>query len=222
MNPSRVPEVASISASILARGNPTRIPQTTVLQAQVKGCVGGFVTEATRVQTLAALFGAGLAYRLTRVGVVGSGLFGNSVLTRTASMGLGLAGESAVFTGINRGFNHFNHVGSRQSFGEEWVHSTVTLGALKGFGVLGQGQNLFVRHLFSDVGMVSGHQLAYGLGLQGRPEGTLAEQFLQAEALNWQMAAGMSLTHRLAPGLSAVERGLDLPLRAPASASGSS
>src|SRR5262245_15512539 len=89
-------------SSLLERRNLSSDPQTTVLQSQVDGLVGGFVQEATRPQTTAALLGAGLAYRLTRVGVVGSGLFGNSaLLNQAASLGLGLAAESGTFTGIN-------------------------------------------------------------------------------------------------------------------------
>src|SRR5262245_10751259 len=201
-------------ANLLERRNLPSEPGNTVLQSQVDGLVGGFVQEATRPQTTAALVGAGLAYRLTRVGVVGSGLFGNSpLLNRAASLGLGLASESGIFTGINRGFNYLNGISSTQTFGHEWLHSAVTLGALKGFGRLGQGQNILTRHLLTDAGMVSGHQLAYHAGLQSRPEGTLAEQFLRAEAVNWQMAAGLSLLHHSAPGLAAAERALDLSSR---------
>src|SRR5262249_27515742 len=43
-----------------------------------------------------------------------------------------------------------------------------------------------------------------------RPTGTLAEQFLQAEAMNLQLSVGMGLAHRWAPNLVPVERRLDL------------
>jgi len=51
------------------------------------------------------------------------------------------------------------------------------------------------------------------LGIEPRPNGTLAEQFLHAEATNLQIGAGMALAHRFAPGINALERGLDLTLR---------
>jgi hypothetical protein len=60
--------------------------------------------------------------------------------------------------------------------------------------------------------MVSGHQAIGLLGIAPRPEGTLAEQFLHAEATNLQMSAGAGVIHSLAPGIHAFERGLDLSL----------
>src|SRR4030095_14455836 len=49
-------------------------------------------------------------------------------------------------------------------------------------------------------------------GLQPRPEGSLGEQFLQAEATHLQMAAGLALAHGVAPGMRGLERGMDLSL----------
>ncbi|MFO1520228.1 MAG: hypothetical protein U1F57_11310 [bacterium] len=53
--------------------------------------------------------------------------------------------------------------------------------------------------------MVAGHQLTARLGWTSAPEGSLAEQFLHAEATNLQLGAGMSLLHvsRAACGLRA-------------------
>src|SRR5262249_9015395 len=51
-------------------------------------------------------------------------------------------------------------------------------------------------------------------GITDRPQGTLEEQFLHAEATNLQLGAGMALAHSFAPGIQGLERGLDLSLRA--------
>jgi len=79
---------------------------------------------------------------------------------------------------------------------------------------LAQGQNLVAQHLFQDTAMVLGHQASAAFGITPHPNGTLTDQFLYAEATNLQIGAGMALTHRFAPGIMALERGLDLSLPA--------
>src|SRR4029453_3289643 len=92
------------------------------------------------------------------------------------------------------------------------LQSFVTFGALKGAGRLAQGENLIAQHLFQDTAMVLGHQVTGALGIAPRSTGTFAEQFLHAEATNLQICAGMALANGMAPGLQALERGLDLSL----------
>jgi hypothetical protein len=60
--------------------------------------------------------------------------------------------------------------------------------------------------------MVSGHQAAGLLGFNRVPEGSFAEQLLHAEVMNLQLGAGMALAHRMAPGLRALERSLEISL----------
>src|SRR4030095_14461073 len=67
-------------------------------------------------------------------------------------------------------------------------------------------------HLFQDTAMVLGHQVSGVLGIAPRPTGSLAEQFLHAEATNLQIGAGMALVHRMTPGFQGLERGLDISL----------
>src|SRR4030095_3305182 len=81
-----------------------------------------------------------------------------------------------------------------------------------GAGHLAQGENLIAQHLFQDSAMVLGHQMSGALGIAPRPAGSLVEQFLQAEATNLQIGAGMALAHGFTPGLQGVERGLHLSL----------
>jgi hypothetical protein len=51
------------------------------------------------------------------------------------------------------------------------------------------------------------------LGLVPRPEGSLAEQFLEAERTNLSMGAGAALLHSAFPRMGALERSLDLNLQ---------
>jgi serine/threonine-protein kinase len=82
---------------------------------------------------------------------------------------------------------------------------------MKGFGKLAEGENIILQHVAQDSGMVLGQQLVYQAGFSPKPEGNITEQFLQAEAMNLQMSAGMALGQGLAPGLAALspsERGI--------------
>jgi hypothetical protein len=185
----------------------------TPLQNQADLLVGDFTEQATDPQTLCAMVGAGAAYRLGRLASLGVGsryLSQIPNLVRLGSLGIGLAAESATFAGLQRSFRTFEGQCPTQSFGKEWLNAAISLGSLKAFGKLAEGQNLALQHLFSDLGMVGSHHAASLAGLEAKPEGDLFSQFLHAEAMNWQMKAGMSLVHGLAPQLSAAERSMDL------------
>ena len=200
-------------------------PSSTPLQAQVDGLVGGFAAQAADWRSLAAMATGGMAYRAGRIGVMG---LGNGSVLRAASVGVGLTAEVSTFEFTHRGLSsvalgangrgplHANLWSWNGSGGirQGLLQSFVTFGALKGAGRLSQGQNVVAQHLFQDTAMVLGHQASGALGLMPHPTGTLAEQFLHAEATNLQMGAGMALAHGFAPGLQALERGLDLSLSA--------
>jgi len=207
----------------------------------VDGLVGGFVRQATDWKSLAAVTVGGMAYRAGRMGAMGLGS-GNFTRAASVGLGLTAEvsafelthrGLSTVFRrggpmwppaiGSESGHphggaptNNFERNlwrwsgpgGLRQGF----LQSLVTFGALKGAGSLAQGENVFVQHLLQDTAMVAGHQASWALGLAERPRGSLAEQFLRAEATNLQIGAGMTLAHRFAPGVTALERGLDLSM----------
>jgi hypothetical protein len=206
------------SNNIFHRRGIDAAPSLTPLQSQVDGLVGGFTQQATDWRSLAAMMAGGMTYRLGRVGAMATGT------GRLASLGVGLGAEVTAFEMTNRslssltGENHLNHNlwrwdgqgGIRQGL----LSSLVTFGTLKGAGRLAQGENVVVQHLLQDTGMVLGHQVSASFGITDRPQGTLAEQFLHAEATNLQLGAGMSLAHSFAPGIQGLERGLDLSLRA--------
>jgi hypothetical protein len=130
------------------------------LQEKVDVLTCDFTDQATDPKTLTAMVGAGMAYRLTRFGTLAaaSSLLpeGNalaSLLARGSSYACGLAGESATFTGINRGFRLADGEAPTEGFGKEWLNSAVSLGSLKIFGKLGEGQNPLLQHFLADAGM---------------------------------------------------------------------
>src|SRR4030095_11392162 len=156
-----------------------------------------------------------MAYRTGRLGVVE---LGKGHFLRAVSVGLGLTAEVSAFELSNR---TLQSVGAENRYLWRWsgsggirqglLQSFVTFGALKGAGRFAQGENLIAQHLLQDSAMVLGHQVTGALGIVPRPAGTLAEQFLHAEATNLQVGAGMTLVHGGAPGMAALEKGMDLP-----------
>ena len=201
---------------------------------------GGFRDLLSDGTSLAAMLVGGLGYRLGRVGTMA---FGTSHGIRALSVGVGMVTEVSAYELAHRGL--ISVVGARsprpqfvsnRTGGEtrplhpetnlwSWngpgglrqglLSSLITFGTLRGAGHLARAENLVVRHLLQDSGMVLGHQAAGMLGVTPRPVGSLAEQFLHAEATNLQMGAAMTLGHSFMGGnVQALERGLDLSLHA--------
>src|SRR5262245_50802243 len=202
--------------SLLSRvpSSPCLYSGTSPLQNQVDQLVGGFIQQATDWRSLAAMTAGGMAYRMGRIGVMG---LGGGNLMRAVSVGAGLTAEVSAFEMAHRGLTSLSVPPDQQNLWR-WsgpgglrqglAQSFITFGALKGTGRLAQGQNLIAQHLFQDTAMVLGHQASGAFGLGPRPTGSMAEQFLHAEATNLQIGAGMVLAHRFAPGITFLERGL--------------
>src|SRR5262245_33214404 len=212
-----------MSESLLSRVSPSLTQTPTPLQSQVDGLVGGFVQQATEWRSLAAMMAGGMAFRAGRIGMMGLG-GGNAV--RVASLGVGLTAEVSAFEVTHRGLlsitgqphgaapNNLWRWEGQGGLRQGLLNSFVTFGAFKSAGHLAQGQNVVLQHLLQDAGMVAGHQVTGALGLAERPTGSLAEQFLHAEATNLQLAGGMAMAHGFTGGrLQAMERGLDLSLQ---------
>jgi len=195
-------------------------PSPSSLQTQVDGLVSRFVEEAANPNTLAALMAGGMAYRFGRVGILamGEGRVAAGSLLQSASIVGGFGLEVGTYELTSRTLsrdsnpNRWNWSGPG-GWAQGLTTSAITFGMLKGAGFLGREQNLIFQHAFQGTAMVAGHNTAGILGLAPRPEGSLAEQFLHAEATNLQLGAGMALVHSMAPGVSALERSLDLSIR---------
>lgn len=216
-----------MAESVLTRFSESSLNVSNLTNAQsaVDGMVSHFAEEAGNWRNLAAMATGSLFYRVGRIGTLAlASRAGQAApLFQVASYGIGLGTEVVAFEGSSRLLA--SAVGDRSNanlwrwsgqggWGQGLASSLVTFGMLKGAGHAAQGQNVVLQHLFSDFAMVGGHQAAYALGLNPRPEGTFAEQMLHAEVTNLQLGAGMALLHSAAPGLVSLERGLDLSLRA--------
>jgi serine/threonine protein kinase len=190
----------------------------TPLQSQVDGLVGGFAQQATDWCSLAAMMVGGVTYRLGRIGAV------TAETGRLISTGVGLGAEVTAFEMTNRSLMSLTGGGRSNPSLWRWegqggirqglLSSLITFASLKGSGRLVQGENVVVQHLLQGTGMVLGHQVSGFFGIVPRPTGSLADQFLHAEATNLQMGAGMALGHGLTQGrIHALERGLDLSVQ---------
>jgi hypothetical protein len=199
------------SSNLLDRAAFHFSPSLSENQTFVDQLVSTSVNESTKGSMLLAMLGAGAVSRLTRAGVMSIALGEGTVLpmmARGGSYAIALANESAAFAGIERGFHP-----SQTSFEKDWAHAFINLGSLKLLGGAAQGQNLILQHLLTDLGMVGGQQVGAQFGLVEKPQGGLAQQMVQAEAMNWSMKGGMGLLNGLSPNLLPMEKSLDLYLR---------
>jgi hypothetical protein len=222
-NTSQVsPSAIRGSKSLLDRWDTIQGHRTSFTEAQLQTdhFVSNFISEASNYKTLAAMLCAGSAYRFTRIGAMTSTaplLAGSGgilpLFVRAGSYVPALATESGVFAGITRGLTRLEGQNPTRSFEKDWAQAAFSLGALKLFGGVAQGQNLILQHLFADTGMVIGNHAASLAGVIEKPQGDLLTQLLHAEALNLQMLSGMSLTHGLSPSLLALERSMDFQLK---------
>jgi hypothetical protein len=200
--------------------------QPSPLQSEVDEMVDGFAQKTTDWKSLFALTTGSLAFRLSRLGCLHSMQFlseaSSKILNpalRGASWVAALGTESTAFEATHRALHasthgpHLLRWNGHDGLKEGLLTSLITFGSLKGAGAVVQGQNVLLQHLFQDTGMVLAHQVSGHLGLAPKPEGSLAKQYLQAEAINLQLQAGVALLHGIAPHLSSLEKALDLQLQ---------
>ncbi|MFO1518978.1 MAG: hypothetical protein U1F57_04845 [bacterium] len=206
---------ADVRGGVLERYRESASAPLTSTQKGVDRAVTGFVDEASNWKTLAAMATGSFFYRVGRIGTMAMAAKAPlaAPVLEAVSYGVGLSAEVTAFQGVN---DFLNPTGAKgQSYGARWRTSFLQFGLLKMGGSFAAGQNLIAQHAFQDLSMVAGHQVAAKLGWATAPEGSFGEQLLHAEITNLQLGAGMSLLHSFAPGLTALEKSLDLSLRAP-------
>lgn len=180
----------------------------TLNTSQLEGdqALSGFTQGASDWRSLLAMTAGAFAYRASKLGIL---LGSNSSVSRLLAPVFSLALEVSVFRGT-----HSILTSSASSSHFSWSTDFVNFASLKFFGRISQGQNPILSHLLQDAGMVAGHHLAHGLSLATRPEGSLLQQFAQAEMLNLQMQAGMGLWQGLSGRrLAQMERVLEIQSR---------
>ena len=190
--------------------NSSQIEQDQLLQ--------NFSESASDWRSLVAMTLGGLAYRVTKLGVMSVGAIHElPLLARLSAPVLGLASEVTVFRTVGATLASPSLSGAQQAAplldSKSWFTDFINFASLKVFGRISQGQNSIFSHVLQDMGMVTGHHLAYGLNLVTQPEGSLAQQLAHAEITNLQMQAGMALGGALTENrLQRWERNLDLQI----------
>lgn len=168
---------------------------------------------------LAAMGSAPLFGKLGRMaGFAGSErLFGRAACSGAKALGAltGLGVEAGAYEAIQRSLRvAFEGADSSllqwENYKEAWMHSFVSFGVLKTGNSWAAGSNAIVGHFAADAAMVLSHQALAALGMMPKPSDSMLSQFIQAEAMNWQMKGGMSLFHAAFPALALREKVLDL------------
>lgn len=172
-------------------------------QQEADALVKSFATQASDWKNLTAMTAGSLAYRLGKLLTASSPLSKIPFAHKLLAPVIGLSTEVSAF--------RRTHVLLGNPLEDNCFTTFVHFGALKGFGKIAQNQNLLFSHFLQDAGMVAGHQMAYGLGLASKPQGSLSEQFLYAEVSNLALGAGAALGHNLTQGRILLgEKALDL------------
>src|SRR4030095_3255871 len=186
---------SSCPLSLLDTKSSIPNPGLSSVQKQVDWAVGSFADQVIDWKSMAAILAGTGAYRLGRMGIAGTGKGG---VLKTFSVGAGSAAEVLAFEITQRSLgslivsekngtaNLWRWSGSR-GLEQGLLSSLITFGTLKGAGALTQGENLILRHASQDLGMVLGHQLAFFGGAGPKPQGSFAEQILEAEAVNLKL-----------------------------------
>jgi hypothetical protein len=223
------------SESVLSRFSSVTDRQSPITdhQFQIDHLVDEFICQASDWKTLTALTLGGIAYRWGKIGILNVGAIHESpLLAGPLSIAGGLATEVTAFEFTNRVLQSLRATGrsplQNQSLAtnhrspnlwawsgpggwkEALLSDLVTFGSLKGAGYLSRESNLVTQHLFSSSAMVAGQNAASQLGITPKSEGSLADQWIHAEAMNLQLGAGVALVHGLAPGMVSLERGLEV------------
>src|SRR5262245_48868896 len=125
-SPKGIPFPSVLRGSLLDRVQKSENPAFSEIQSEVDGLVSHAADTAADGKTMACLFGAGLAGKLVRLGTLSSAGFSwVPWITRGLSHATALAGESAVYAGMERGFNsldgHFPH----QDFLKAWAGAAI-------------------------------------------------------------------------------------------------
>ncbi|MFO1518387.1 MAG: ATP-binding protein [bacterium] len=221
---------------VLSRLTQTSLEQSvplTLSQARIDSSVARALEETTDLSTLMSILSGTFASRFARAGILALGAGasagvagGIQVLAVAGSIGA----EAVAFEGASRVFQAggiYGHAPLSSHSSRLWrwegegglrqglFSSAITFTAFRGAAWLAHGQNVVFQHFIQSGTLVVGHHLAGRLGIVPAPEGSLTEQFFEAERTNLQLSAMMSAFHTALPGIHALERSLDLSLKGP-------
>lgn len=171
-------------------------------QIQIDSALSNLSAQASDFRNTCAMLTGSFAYRLASLGLASSALRALPWLGHLATSALALSVEVSAFRASHILLSAEEN---SSSWGTDYLH----FASLKIFGGLAHSCNPFLVHFFQSTGMVVGHQMAYVVGLAEKPMGSLAEQWILAEATNLQMQFAMGLSSFLTGAqLSVLENGM--------------
>lgn len=156
---------------------------------EIDAAVQAVTTEALRFDSLLAMMAGGLAYRFTKAASL-------SCLSGVFSPALALTGEVFTYESVHRAFGQ-----NQNSFSEGFRSSFLTFGVLKSFSHIFKSQNIFLRHLSQDVGVVLSEEAAFWSGFGLSPSGSIFQRLLHAESSNLCLGIGMYCGHLFTGGI---------------------
>ncbi|MBL7686319.1 MAG: hypothetical protein JNK65_09855 [Deltaproteobacteria bacterium] len=180
----------------------------TSTQQRIDQSISAFSEQLSDFKTIAAMSAGSVFFNFGRLAVLSSA--NNTTLVQATSHLVGLGAEVLAFEGSHHFLSRISGAPMTSSFYEGLSSSFVNFGMLKIMGRMGQRQNLILRHLLSDLGVVAGHQAAYTLGFSPQAQGSFLEQMVQAQTLQFQLGMTSALFRQISPHFFAFERSLDL------------
>lgn len=138
--------------------------------------------------SLVAMTAGSLTYRLCHLGLSSLSIFrAFPMLARFLAPAVSLIAEVGAFRSAHALLAPIPESPSN------WSTDFVNFASLKFFGRISRRANPFWGHVTQASGMVAGNQIAYALGLTLKPQGSLVEQWTQAEITCLQMNLGTRL-----------------------------
>jgi hypothetical protein len=144
-----------------------------------------------------------------------------SSVTKMTALGAGLGAEGILFEEAPRIFRAMsgNDLSSLHLFGNSGmihgaIHSIIGLVALKTAGAVSASLNPFSQSIFQASAMVASTQAAARWGIGDASRDSTVIQFIDAEATVLRLWAGMSMLHRLTPGLTQRGQSKEMALEA--------
>lgn len=171
-----------------------------------------FASQASEPVGVVGLMAGGLASRALKLGSFAAlgRILGESgaasLAARAGAAAVSLAGEAAVFAGVNC----WGKEGGLQGFGKAWGHSLANLGSLRLMGLASAGQSQILQRALNSSAVVFANQVGAASGLLERPEGGWSQQFASALILDVQASGSRAMLDAALPGLAGLERSLDL------------
>ena len=158
-------------------------------QLRIDASLESFSEHACDLHSVSTFAVAGIIGQTGRAAFLGTGILQSHFLRPLLGHGAGLVSEAFTLSLLE----HNPEAPFLKSFRSQLLN----LGMLRLSGILFHTSNSFLRHSFSNFGMMAGHHLATTLGWESAHPQSLLEEFLNYELMNLQFEIGNELGQRI-------------------------